>query len=181
MIFGRRPHQRGLPLPGFTRVDLCSAIEQQLDGVGLSRPRREHQDRLAVRIRGIRVGARLQQRIDDRRAAIHGRKRERSDAIAVLHICLRTLFEERLHQVESIGPRRPMQRRRSVRFSGVNQRALFEQRLHGSGVARLDGIDETRITVRRANGECRMQNAERRDNDREGVFHSDTRPLLPPK
>ena len=65
VAFGRGPHQCRLGPPVFVGVDVGTRVQQQRHGVDAARSRRGHQRRLAFHQRGVRVGARLQQRSDD--------------------------------------------------------------------------------------------------------------------
>ena len=135
VIFGGRPHQRGLSMPRFARVHVCTAIKQRAHRLRPARAGREHQHGIAVGAYGIGVRSGLQQRIDDRRAAVDRGQRQRRHRVAVLRVDLRAGANERLHELETIEPSGPVQRRRSVGLGRVHQRTLPRQRLHGRGVA----------------------------------------------
>ena len=83
VVLGGSPHQRGLPLPGFARVDVDAAIEQRVDDVGAAGARGRHQDGLAVRTRSVGVRPGLQQRARDGPVAVGRRERQWSNAVAV--------------------------------------------------------------------------------------------------
>ena len=77
------PHQRRGASQRFLRVDLRAAVEQHLHRRHVAGARRHHQRRLSPRQRLVRIRARLQQALDDRRVAVQAGQRERREALAV--------------------------------------------------------------------------------------------------
>ena len=83
IAFGGGPHQRGLSVPAFFRIHRRAMTEQHLHRLDPAGASGRHQHRLALRHRGVRVGAGLQECFDDGRVSIHARQPERRDAVAI--------------------------------------------------------------------------------------------------
>ena len=58
--FSCRPHSRYLASPGFLRIHVGAAIDQQLHDICTADASGGHEGRLAFRLEGVRIGARIQ-------------------------------------------------------------------------------------------------------------------------
>ena len=70
VMFGGRPHQCALILRRLLRVDVGTARDQEADRLNAAAAGTRHERRLTCRDGSIRIGASLEQEIDERRAAI---------------------------------------------------------------------------------------------------------------
>ena len=69
LALGGSPHQRGLPSPKLPCVDLCSRSDERRGRFDVAGARNDHQRCLALWVRGVGVGAGVEQRFDDGRRA----------------------------------------------------------------------------------------------------------------
>ena len=152
--------------PGFFRVDVGAALDEQLRDVERADARREHQRRLAVAVRRFDVGAGVEQLLDQSHVAeLHGFG-ERARAVLVRDVGFGAALEQLRDELAVDLVDRPVQRRRAVALRRVDVGARRVNRLERSrALAVLDQIRERRLRVR-----CRACD-EHRAGERQ-VFHT---------
>ena len=141
----RRPHQRRLSAHLVPPVRIRAGRQQHAHPAGRSRPRRRHQRRLSPRHRRIRVGARRQQHLEHRRAAVGGGERDRLHAVAVGRRHVRARVDQQAGQIAIVMVRRPVQRRRPVDRGRVDVRPAGDQRPNRRRVGRPRRRHQRRI------------------------------------
>jgi hypothetical protein len=100
MPFGGRPHDRGLPAPRLGDVHI-GAIEHELAyRIEIAGAGRDHHGRLAVPSRRARIGARLQQALDDVVVAVGGGERQGRFSVLVDDVHVRAGREQATRAIE---------------------------------------------------------------------------------
>ncbi len=145
VVLGRGPHERGLSLPALGRIDLGPVRGQGLDPAGVTGARGGHQGRLAFRRCGVGIGARLQQLLDDGRAAAGGRQRKWRDPVAIRGIDLGSRLDQQRDRLQVAGLRRIVQRSGAVHLRRIHTGAALKQQPQGLAIARFNGIDHARV------------------------------------
>ena len=94
MAFADGEHQRGLLELRIACVEHGTAVEQQGDRINLAVARGRHESGLTRRRRGIRIGSRRQQRVDQRCAAVFGREIQGRDIVGISRARVGAGFEQ---------------------------------------------------------------------------------------
>ena len=123
-------------------VAVNGSLFDQLRRIDAARPRYDHQRGLAVGIRRLDIGSRLEERAEKRRIREHRgfRHRGRAEVVHRFHACARP--NQPLHEIDVAVVRGPVQRGRTVGFRGVDVGLLLDQRKRRGAVARLRRVDE---------------------------------------
>ena len=163
MPFGGRPHDRGLPAPRLGDVHV-GAIEHELAyRIEIAGAGRDHHGRLAVPSRRARIGARLQQALDDFVVAVGGGERQGRLSVLVDDIHVRAGREQRLgHRAlpEVHGPR---QRRGAIRLSRVDVGFRADQRGERLLIASLYRFEHAEVFGGRVLRDGRSSHQRRQD------------------
>ncbi len=120
-----RPHERRLVGARLAHVDVGAMREQRRHGIHAADPRRAHERWNALR--HARVGARGEQRVDDRRVAVGAGQAEWRDPEVVAEAWLRTQLQQLRDEIALVPVGRPVQRRRAVGPARVDVGVLLEQ------------------------------------------------------
>ena len=129
MPFSRRPHQRGLALPGLPDVDVRAELQERLHHLDVARGRSDHERSLAIRRQRVHLGAGFQQAIDHRRAAVGARHPERGRAVAVRGLHVGPRLDQQVHRGHIVELDGPVQRRGPIGLGGVDRRRVLPDKL----------------------------------------------------
>ena len=121
---------------------MSAPLQQPLRRVDLAGTRDGHQWRLAFRIPRVGIGARFEQRLNDRRRADDRRFGQRGRAELVLEFDVGACLDERAHELEIVVRRGVHDRGRSIRPGRVDIGTLRQELQRGRAIATLRGIEE---------------------------------------
>ena len=165
-----RPHQRGLLVLVFLRVDVRAVSQQRLHRPGIARAGARHQRRLAVQQRCARVGAGREKPLDHRGAAVRARQMKRSDPEIVGDVRARASPDQQIGDREVVAMRRPMERGRAIALRRVHVdscRPPLQQGAHRFNISVLDGLDEPQIRGRGCGDRARRDDENRQTDGRQ--------------
>ena len=123
-------------------VDIGTVTDEKLRSFDIARARQSHERRLAVLVARVRVGAGLQQHLDDARITAHGRFRQRRRAVRVGHRSLRAGLQQTLDQRDIIVIDGIVQRRRAVALGRIHIRLVLDERQRAGAVVGLRRLDQ---------------------------------------
>ena len=145
MVLCRGPVQRRLAAPALPCTQVGAAGQQQSQYVDVAGARRRHQYRLAFRQRGVRVGAGVEERLDDRSVPAASGQNEGRHAVAVGCFRPRARFQEESRRLEVAPVRRPVQGGRPVGLGNVDVYPALQQSANGVGVRCPGRLDQGQV------------------------------------
>ncbi len=154
-------HQRRLSVRGFSRVDLCPAIEQRVDRVDVAAGRRQHQRRGARRRHRADGRAGIHQPDDDGGGSALTREMQRRISPETgrrTHV--RARRQQHRGEIRVAVHRCPVERCHPVALGCVDVAALLDERPH-----RLDVVPHRRIRDRRRRCGTDRRHAERQSTE----------------
>ena len=146
-VLGGRPHQRRLPVRLLAGVDVGAVVDERGQRIGGAGPRARHQRGLAHRGGRVRVGPRVEELPDHRRAPVRAGEVEGRHAVVVGGVRVGAGPEQGLDHRGVVAQDRPVQRRRPVALAGVDVDLLIEQRAHRRVVLAPGRLDQPEVGV----------------------------------
>ena len=110
--------------------------------------RRRHEDRFAAGFHRVRIGARVEERVDERHVLVLASQRERGFAVVVGRIHVSAGRDQQPSGLGVVVVGRPKQRRRSIRMPGVDVQPLLQQGTDDELIVLLCRINQSNVVRR---------------------------------